>query len=1020
MAGPEIYWQRSPDLVRMRTFGGRNPGGRGGLVDYPDKATVNKTPKYGGLYGQSARVITIAGVLYQWTGNAIQAISVGATDAAPTPPPATPTLSASPGVGQNTLNFSASPSGATPTLTATANGITVQLSISAAATSYTHSSLTPGVSVSYVLYETNSTGDSGTATASATPTGAAPSVPAAPTLSVSVVGSALRITLSAGSGLTSRALYRGGTLLTTLGGNVNSYDDSTVTTGTAYSYTAQDTNAQGQGALSAAAVGTVPVAVAPAAPTNFAAMAGNGSNALRWDTPPAGATINLSRTVGGTTTNFTPATGSTTFSDTGLTNGTLASYTLTFTANGLTSPAATTSATPAPTTNTFTTLATRAQQPTGLSSGTLQQDTSRIRMHAIRAVSNPQFEWVGFQGGPGNNDYYVSAALEVLSQTGTPTTYPVTFGGAASGKVPNNGRLTNDIPTGINIPLGATLFMKQHVIVPVSGQKWVVGHSGNASLGEGTLAVAQTLTLSAVDAPLGSVSLNLLNPTTKAVQSGQALLFGGVMVTTSAAVGAGVSALPVAPTSSVIPASTAASHYDPLTSAAVQANATLIAPIRMFGQAVGSPAATVILGTSIYAGYFDGQLNTNGSTTLLTGNHGWPRRALGTKRPVFNLARSGEKLSDLISGGAATTLLSNRLPYISTGDIVMLDYGTNDIAAPASRTVAAIQTDYQALIGILRGRGATVILSTILPRTTAADGLTPIAGFEAGTASNRAVLNAWIRANSSSLHDGYVEAANIVETAQDSGVWKTGTTYDGIHPSRAGHTLIADSITTAERTLIAAPTTPELSINGVVAQYLLDDTGSTLTDTGIYAAYPGSLGTAARRTGGGLTFGASNTATLPAGVTANLDQRTQGGYLLAFNVPATAPAANQTLLSATGLSVIYYGTGGAFPGKVAVFLTNGVAPGTSRNVLSIAALAAGDHAIEVGVDSATLYLDVDGAPNNSLSAPGAINVSGAVTLGGLDIHALQIVGDYRIQPRRDSAYKGLKAILNARAGVALP
>ena len=112
------------------------------------------------------------------------------------------------------------------------------------------------------------------------------------------------------------------------------YTDSTVTNGTGYTYTVTASNAAGTSAQSASATATPQSStVIPGVPTSVAATAGNTSIALSWaaSTGTAPLTYNVYRgtSAGGeSTTPIAAKLASTTYTDTGLTNGTRYYYTV--------------------------------------------------------------------------------------------------------------------------------------------------------------------------------------------------------------------------------------------------------------------------------------------------------------------------------------------------------------------------------------------------------------------------------------------------------------------------------------------------------------------------------------------------------------------------------------------------------------------------------------------------------------------------------------------------------------------
>jgi hypothetical protein len=169
----------------------------------------------------------------------------------------------------------------------------------------------------------------------------APSAPLAPTLTGTPGNNTVALTWTApydgGLAITNYRVYRGGTLLTTLG-VVQAYNDTTAVNGTTYSYTVSAVNALGEGAQSSF-VSVTPVAAStpPGTPINVLASAGNASAQVTWTAPANGGSPITGYTVtpfiGTTAQTPVTVTGSpptTTANLSGLTNGT--SYTFQVTA----------------------------------------------------------------------------------------------------------------------------------------------------------------------------------------------------------------------------------------------------------------------------------------------------------------------------------------------------------------------------------------------------------------------------------------------------------------------------------------------------------------------------------------------------------------------------------------------------------------------------------------------------------------------------------------------------------------
>lgn len=220
---------------------------------------------------------------------------------------------------------------------------------------------------------------------------------------------------------------------------------------------------------------------------------------------------------------------------------------------------------------------------------------------------------------------------------------------------------------------------------------------------------------------------------------------------------------------------------------------------------LGTPAdhtkpCVAILGDSIVCSE-QGNVHASSATTRFSG---YLERALATANAGFlNLATSGDYAQLFASNHR------RRSAIIAGVTHALCNYGSNDIYA-GSRTLAQVQADLITIWVACSRRGAKTFQATITPRTTSTDGWATLAGQTITTGNAvRLTVNAWIRDGSplnpttlaaqavgtatsatcvragvtghplsaagvsgpSSL--GYFEAANLVETAQDSGYWIT-------------------------------------------------------------------------------------------------------------------------------------------------------------------------------------------------------------------------------------------------------
>ena len=270
---------------------------------------------------------------------------VSATPIAPTVAPAAPAnLTVTIGDQSLTLRWDAVPGAteyyayrglSTGSLTRIAMGETIS------ELTYTDTGLTNGTEYYYTVRAVNSVDESPDSTeVSATPA-AAITVPAAPANLTAAAGDA-QVTLSWDmvTGADEYQVYRAatpsGTLTRIAAGTTitdPTYTDTGLTNGTAYRYTVRAVNAAGESPDSTEVSATPAAATTvPAAPANFSAVAGDAQVTLSWNRVTGADEYRVYRaaTPSGTLTRIaagTTITG-TTYTDTGLTNGTAYRYTV--------------------------------------------------------------------------------------------------------------------------------------------------------------------------------------------------------------------------------------------------------------------------------------------------------------------------------------------------------------------------------------------------------------------------------------------------------------------------------------------------------------------------------------------------------------------------------------------------------------------------------------------------------------------------------------------------------------------
>jgi fibronectin type 3 domain-containing protein len=273
------------------------------------------------------------GTTYYYLVSAVNSADVSANsaqvNATPNGPPAAPTgLAATAGNAQVSLTWNVS-RGATSyhVKRSTTPGGPYRTIASPTPTAYTDTGLTNGTTYYYVVSAVNSAGQSAnSAQVDATPK----PPPAAPTGLAATAGNAqVSLTWNASRGATSyhvkRSTTSGGPYRTVASPTATTYTDTGLTNGITYYYVVSAVNSAGQSANSAQ-VNATPNAP-PAAPTGLAAAAGNVQVSLTWNASRGATSYHVKRstTSGGPYTIMASPT-TTSYTDTGLTNGTTYYY----------------------------------------------------------------------------------------------------------------------------------------------------------------------------------------------------------------------------------------------------------------------------------------------------------------------------------------------------------------------------------------------------------------------------------------------------------------------------------------------------------------------------------------------------------------------------------------------------------------------------------------------------------------------------------------------------------------------
>jgi len=334
-------------ITGYNVYRSTTPGGEG------------STPLKTGVTGTSFTDTTVTnGTSYYYTVAAVNAVGTGpqSAEVSATPkataPSAPASLVASAGNGQVVLSWTVPASDGGSPITGynvyrstTPGGEGSTPVATAVSSTYTDANVANGTTYYYTVAAVNAVGTSQqSGEASATPQAAA-TVPSAPqNLTATGSNQAVQLSWSApastgGAAVTSYNVYRSttagseGSTPVATGVTGTSYTDNPLTNGTTYYYTVAAVNAIGTGPQSAEANAT-PKAAAPTAPLGLTASAGNGSVSLSWSAPASnggsvitGYNVYRATSPGGEgTTPVTAGVTGTSFTDTGLANGTIYYY----------------------------------------------------------------------------------------------------------------------------------------------------------------------------------------------------------------------------------------------------------------------------------------------------------------------------------------------------------------------------------------------------------------------------------------------------------------------------------------------------------------------------------------------------------------------------------------------------------------------------------------------------------------------------------------------------------------------
>jgi lysophospholipase L1-like esterase len=243
----------------------------------------------------------------------------------------------------------------------------------------------------------------------------------------------------------------------------------------------------------------------------------------------------------------------------------------------------------------------------------------------------------------------------------------------------------------------------------------------------------------------------------------------------------------------------------------------IYSPHAIFGRPTTANVPTVaIVGDSIACGSGDTAASspvTEWANTTSAQAGGFMLRALARNFGYVHIAAGSEDSTQFAAK-------HRRAAIIGSAKYAVCQYGTNDVYGHAL-SAAACQAGLAKTWLICARRGLKVYQTTITPQTSSTDSWATTGNQTALSGNaNRVTVNTWIRAggplDSTTLAPaaigaansivagqtghpllGYFETADTVETARNSGIWLVGKTADGVHPTTAGHVLMAAAINTA-------------------------------------------------------------------------------------------------------------------------------------------------------------------------------------------------------------------------------
>lgn len=221
------------------------------------------------------------------------------------------------------------------------------------------------------------------------------------------------------------------------------------------------------------------------------------------------------------------------------------------------------------------------------------------------------------------------------------------------------------------------------------------------------------------------------------------------------------------------------------------AGAALFGPAAILGEVQSTEPvySVVIIGSSSGAGQGD-------AAEAPTYDLGYLSRLLGNKVGSARITRASQTLAQWASDSSRRTALLALLAPTH----VIIQLGANDVTN--NTAFATIIGDLAKVVDACRNVGAQVYLQTYTTVTTSSDSWATIANQTvAASHARRVQVNGWMRNGGAETigAQGYLEIADLVEPARNSGLWLAdGTaskwTADGTHLTQFAHRFVASQL----------------------------------------------------------------------------------------------------------------------------------------------------------------------------------------------------------------------------------